>query len=189
MLDKATATGEVTGERRFTREDFVQYAAQRVDVRAGVDLFSAGRARATDTVPCDHRGGLRHAVASASARGDAEVHHLHRAGLADHDVGGLHVTMDDAVLVAEVQRLAGVGDHLDCPLAGIGALGVHDVAQRDPVDVLHHDVRERPGRGLRLAGVVYRDDGRMVQRGRVLVPPGGTANRSWGRGPGQRAAP
>ena len=63
--------------------------------------------------------------------GDAEVHHLHRAGLADHDVGRLDVAVDDAVLVAEVQRLAGVGDDLDGALGRHRALGVHDVAQRD----------------------------------------------------------
>ena len=100
--------------------------------------------------------------------GDAEVHHLHRAGLADHDVGGLDVAVDDAVLVAEVQRLARVGDHLDGALRLHRAVGVHDVAQRDAVDVLHHDVGQRPVRRLRLAGVVHRDDRRVVQRGGVL---------------------
>lgn len=45
---------------------------------------------------------------------------------------------------------------------------VHDVAQGDAVDVLHHDVGQRPGRRLGLAGVVDGDDGRVIQRGRVL---------------------
>ena len=53
-------------------------------------------------------------------------------------------------------------------LGGHRPVGVHDVAQRDPVDVLHHDVGQRARRGLRLAGVVHRDDRRVVQRGGVL---------------------
>ena len=54
---------------------------------------------------------------------------------------------------------------------GIGPVVVHDVAQRDPVDVLHDDVGQRARRGLRLAGVVHRDDRGMVQRGGVLRLP------------------
>ena len=120
--------GRVTGERRFTREDFVEHAAQRVDVGAGVDLLSAGLLRRQILRRADHRGRLRHAVGIGQCARDAEVHHLHRAGLADHDVGGLHVTVNDAVLMAEVQGLAGVGDHLDRPFGRHRALGVHDVA-------------------------------------------------------------
>ena len=158
----------VTDERRLAGEDFVEHAAQRVDIGAGVDRLAAGLLGRQVLRGADHRGGLGHAVGVGQRAGDAEVHHLHRAGLADHDVRGLDVAVDDAVLVAEVQRLAGVGDDLDRALGRHRALGVHDVAQRDPVDVLHHDVGQRPVRGLGLAGVVDRDDGGMVQRGGVL---------------------
>ena len=72
------------------------------------------------------------------------------------------------MLVGEVQRLAGVGDDLDGPRGRQRSIGVDDVAQRDTVDVLHHDVGQRAGRRFRLAGVVDRDDRRMVQRGGVL---------------------
>ena len=70
--------------------------------------------------------------------------------------------------VAEVQRLAGVGDDLDGASGRKRAFGVHDVAQRHAVDVLHDDVGQRPGGGLRLTGVVDRDDRRVVQRRGVL---------------------
>src|SRR6185437_5636892 len=82
--------------------------------------------------------------------------------------GRLDVAVDDAVLMAEVQRLARVGDDLDGSARWQGAVGVHDVAQGDTVDVFHDDVGQRPGGGLRLAGVVDGDDGRVIQRGGVL---------------------
>ena len=37
--------------------------------------------------------------------GEAEVDHLHRAGLRHHDVGRLEVAMDDALLVRRLERL------------------------------------------------------------------------------------
>ena len=75
------------------------------------------------------------------------------------------------MLVAEVQRLAGVGDDLDRAAGRDGAVGAHDVAKGDAVDVLHDDVRHRTGGGLGLAGVVHADDRRMVQRGGILGLP------------------
>ena len=47
-------------------------------------------------------------------------------------------------------------------------VGVDDVAQGDAVDVLHDDVGQWAGGRLGLAGVVHRDDGRVVQRSGVL---------------------
>ena len=159
----------ITDERRFAGEHLVEHAAQRVHVRAGVDLVAARLLRRQVLRGADHRGGLGDGVAGVGERaGDAEVHHLHRARLADHDVGGFDVAVDDAVLMAEVQRLAGVCDDLDGPLGRHRALGVHDVAQRHTLDVLHHDVGQRPGGRLGLPGVVHRDDGWVIQRGRVL---------------------
>ena len=72
------------------------------------------------------------------------------------------------MLVTEVQRLTGIGDDLQRTPRRHRTVGVDDVAQRHPVDVLHHDVRQRPGRGLGLAGVVDGDDGGVVERGGVL---------------------
>ena len=72
------------------------------------------------------------------------------------------------MVVAEVQGLAGVGDDLERAPGRERSLGVHDVAQCHPVDVLHDDVGQRPGGGLRLAGVVDRDDRGMVQCRGVL---------------------
>ncbi len=161
--------GGVADERWLPSEDFVQHATQRVDVGAGVDGFAARLLRRQVLGGADHRGGLGDAVARVGERaGDAEVHHLHGAGLADHDVRGLDVAVDDAVLVAEVQRLAGVGDDLDGLPGWDRSVAVHDVAQRHAVDVLHHDVGQRAGRRLGLPGVVDRHDRGVVQCRGVL---------------------
>ena len=70
--------------------------------------------------------------------------------------------------MTEVQRLAGVGDDLDGPPGWQWTVVVHDVAQGNAVDVLHDDVGQRTGGRFCLAGVVHRDDGRVIQRRGVL---------------------
>ncbi len=70
--------------------------------------------------------------------------------------------------VAEVQRRRRIGHDLHRPARRQRPLGLDDVPQRPAVDVLHHDVRQRPVLGLGLAGVVDRHDRRVVQRCGVL---------------------
>ena len=76
--------------------------------------------------------------------------------------------MHDAVPVREVQRGADVRDDLHGPPGLQRALLLQHVAQGVAVDVLHDDVRNRAGLTPGFAGVVHRDDRRVVQRGRVL---------------------
>ena len=76
--------------------------------------------------------------------------------------------MDDPVLMTEVKRLAGIGDHFQSPPLGHGPVGVHDVAQRDPVDILHHDVGQRSAGRHGLPGVIHGDNRGVVECGGVL---------------------
>ncbi len=160
--------GRITNERWLAGEHFVQHAAQRVHVGAGVDLLTARLFGGEILRGADHGRGLGDVAGIGERARDAEVHHLHRAGVADHDVRGFDVAVDDPVLVAEVQRLARIGDDLDGPARLHRPVGVHDVAQRDAFDVLHHDVGQGTVGGLGLTGVVDRHDGGVVQRCGVL---------------------
>ena len=158
----------VAGERRLAGEQLEQHATGGVDVAAGVDGLTARLLGRQVLRRPDHRGGLGHVLALTQRAGDAEVHDLHRTGPVDHDVGRLHVAVDDAVLVAEVERGAHVGHHLDDPLLAHRARGLDDLAQRLPVDVLHDDVGQRAEVAGDLAGVIDRDDRGMVERRGVL---------------------
>src|SRR4029079_10768225 len=82
--------------------------------------------------------------------------------------------VDDPVAVREVERGAHVGDDLHRPPRHQPALDLQHVAQGPALDVLHDDVRLVAVHVL-LAGVVDRDDRRVVQRrgGLRLTPEPG----------------
>ena len=96
-------------------EQFIEQHAQRVDVRAGVDVQIA-QLRLLRT----HVGGSADEVGIASKErlfrqllvgglGDAEVDHLgHRLAIMvrDHDVGRFDIPVDNALLVGVLDRLA-----------------------------------------------------------------------------------
>ena len=149
------------GHRR--RHHLVQHNPQRIDVRSWVDRCSlrllGGEIRGR---PHD-RAGAGEPVAGAVRARDAEVCDLDLAGWSDEHVAGLDISMDHPGPVRGGQCLRNVGCDLRGAVGRDRAL-VDDLAQRAPLDVLHHDER----RGLFLAPVVHRDDGGVVETGRGL---------------------
>ncbi len=113
----------------------------------------------------EHGRRLRHRGGAVGDRpGDAEVHDLDLAGAAEHDVAGLDVAVDDPVPVRVVERRQRALGDLDGALRGEPVAGLHQLAQRRAVDVLHDDVGDRHTGHVGLAGVVHGDDVRVVQR-------------------------
>src|SRR5215467_3627119 len=163
----------VPQERGPAGEQFVEQAAGRVQVAAGVDPLTAGLLRGQVLRGADDLRRLRHRGLGVAHRpGDAEVHHLDLAGAGQHDVARLDIAVDDPVAVAVIQGTKyAVGD-LEGPLRQQPAVVAQQVAQRTPVHVLHHDVGDVRPAGVVLTGVIHRDDRGVVQRGRRLgLPP------------------
>ncbi len=159
----------VAGEGRPAGQQLVEQAAGRVQVAARVHPLAPGLLRRQVLGGTDDLRGLGHGqLRVGHGPGNAEVHHLDVAVAGEHHVAGLDVAVHDAVAVAVVQ----------CPQHAVGDLGralgqqppvvAEQVAQRAPVDELHHDVRDGRAAHHVLAGVVDGHDGRVVQRGRGL---------------------
>ena len=105
---EATATGRVADERRPSGDHLVQHAAERVDVGAAVDglpLRLLGRQVRRGP---EHRRGLLDRLLRVADPRDAEVRDLHVARRGDHDVAGLDVAVDDALVVRGGERVGDV---------------------------------------------------------------------------------
>ena len=159
----------LSGKRRLTRRQLVEHAASGVNIGAGIRRLTPRLLRGEVLGGTNDRGRLRHCRRRIrQGPGDAEVHHLHRAGVGDHDVRRLDIPVDDARLVAEVQRLQDLGHDGGCIREPHFAVLLDDVAQRFPLHALHHDIGHGAILRRGLAGVVYRHDRRVVQLRSVL---------------------
>jgi hypothetical protein len=90
---------------------------------------------------------------------------------ADQDVGGLDISVDDALVVRVLHRPADAGEQPQ-PLAGPEALVVAEVRERHALDQLHDEVRARRAAGVRggsLAGVEHPGDVGVVHQGQGLA--------------------
>ncbi len=166
----------LTGERGPQREQFVEQTAGGVQVGAVVDGL-AQRLLGGEVLRRSHdHAGLGHRRLRAVQRtGDAEVHHLDRAGVRDDHVGRLDVPVHDPVLVRVGQRLQHPGDDDQRLLRRRGLRVEQQVADGAALDELHDDVRDGlTGHGV-LAGVVHRHHRMVVEAGdrlRLTREPG-----------------
>ena len=95
--------------------------------------------------------------------GNAEVGHLDGAVLQEHNVLGLDVPVDDALLVGALQGHEDLGGEVDGLLPADGALLLDILLQGDAVDKLHDDVLDLVAKAdivhLDNVGVVEHRDG------------------------------
>ena len=84
-------------ERRSAGEHFVQNQAQRINVSAVIDRFSADLLRGHVLRRSNHRAG--HARQRFHRARDAEVHDLYVAVRVDHDIFRLQIAVNDSLRV------------------------------------------------------------------------------------------
>ena len=96
------------GVRHFTREHFIQHAAQTVDVASPIHLGARCLLRAHVCRRTDRDAGPGQRVRDAECPSDPEVSHQHLTATGEQNVLRLDVAVNHAVLVRVVQRNRGV---------------------------------------------------------------------------------
>jgi len=160
--------GQLARERRLAVEQLVEDHAERVDVGRGVDGLALHLLRGHVSRRADHAPGRGQAVLVVDQLGDAEVEDLGLAAVGDQDVVGLHVPVDDLVVVRDPDRGQELLDQVDRNVDAEPPVFIQPGAHRAAVDPLHDDEKD----GTVLVEVVDADDARVVQgrdRGRLAV--------------------
>ena len=150
-------------EGRRPREALVQHARERVDVGAAVDGAALDLLRRRVLGRPDEAARPRRPVGPELLR-DAEVREERAVVVGDEDVRGLHVPVDERACVRRVERRAHLGSDPERGPERQAPLGREQRLQVDPVHARHGDVEQV----ALLAGVVDRDDARVVERGGEL---------------------
>ena len=151
------------GERRGARDGLEKYAADSVDIGTGVGGLTARLLRREVLRGTQHRRSLRHRGGITERASDAEVHHLHLAGVGQHDVRRLDVTVNDAGMVGCRQCVTHRCHYRRGFLRIEPPLTTNNVTQRLTLNQLHDNERHAPHRAIRLAGVIHRHDRRVIQ--------------------------
>ena len=155
----------LTPKRRLPDETLVEHAAERVDVRAPVDLLTG------DLLGCDVVDGAQQVavVADSGLLGDplreAEVREVDVVGAVgtgarvEEHVGGLHVAMHETARVGRIQGARHLREDAD-RVRRVQTAALQALLQVTPLDVAHGDEEDVLGR----PSLVDRDDVRMVDR-------------------------
>ena len=153
-----------TGEWRGARDGLEKYAADSVDIGTGVGGLTARLLRREVLRGTQHRRSLRHRGGITERASDAEVHHLHLAGVGQHDVRWLDVAVNNARMVGCRQRITH-RCHDRCGFLRVEPpLTTNKITQGLALNQLHDNERHAPHRAIRLAGVVHRHDRRVIQQ-------------------------
>ena len=165
--------GHFLAGRGVAGEQFVQQDAEAVEIAAGIDVRPAGGLLRT------HVGGGADGAAGAGGGGvggrppgggfgDAEINHLgHQPSglLADDDVGGFQIAVDDALLVGVLDGIANREKQLQ-PAAHAEAVVVAEIGDFLAIHQFHDEVRPAGGGG---AGIEDAGDVRVVHAGEGLA--------------------
>ncbi len=142
----------------------------------------AGRLLRTHVVRCSDDHALRGEL--ADRRGlcrfrDSEVGHEHVPPAVEQDVVGLHVAVDDSVLVSVAERIGDLSRDAGRVANREAMLLLEQMSERRAVDAAHHDVQHLV---LVAPDLVDRDDVRMLELcagARLAYEPVGERGR-WG---------
>ena len=174
----AAQTPKCDGGRGLTvkwspaREHLVQDDPQGVDIRGGGDVGSEYLLGADVVGGADHDAGRRRATIPGRS-GDAEIRDVHVAVGVDEDVRGLHVAMDDAAVVGDLERLRGLRRDPQRLAQWQRSPVAQQCLDRRAVDEAHHD--EIQARGRIDTDVEDRHDPIVVERrGMLCLAPEAT---------------
>ena len=110
-------SGVLRLERRATAKHEVENGAERVHVGSRVGAQSHRHLGRHVRGRSEERSGVGHLAVAALDLGDAEIDHLHEVVLAaerrEKQVLGLHVAVDDPVLVRLGERAGGLADDVN----------------------------------------------------------------------------
>ncbi|MCU0723844.1 MAG: hypothetical protein MUC63_09570, partial [Planctomycetes bacterium] len=143
-------------------ERLVERGAEGIDVGAEVDRLALALLRGHVGRGAQDLPGHGHAHVGQRVAGEAEVRDLHDALLGDHEVGGLDVAVDHALLRGLREPLGRLDDVVQRLGLGEGAPLGDEFLQGGAADELHGDEVE----ALLLAGVVDQDDVGVAQESR-----------------------
>jgi len=164
--------GVVASERRTPGKQLIEHDAEREHIAASVERLAPSLLGRHVGHGSDHGSGLLQlhdpaprvvtAVGRWRVLRQAEIEELHTPSVADHHVGGLDVSVDDALGVGLSQGLGQLRDDVQGFAGREGALH-QDLLEALSRDVLHRDEAAPRALELGLADLVDHRDAWMVE--------------------------